>query len=417
MPFFLNMPKLSPTMEVGTLAKWHKKVGEFVEVDELILEIATDKATLEYNALEEGFLRKILAKEGETVKVNDPIAIFTETKEESIENFNVPKVEEIPVIEEKTEEVQKVVVQKNQVHFAPQPPLENYRFKEERLSLKASPLAKKMAKENGLDLTSVKGSGPGGRVIAKDLETAAKSSTLNFNRKELPDVAPGTYEEEPLTPMQKVMGQRLQDAKSFIPHFYVTVTLDVKPLITMREELSAMGIKLSINDFIVRATALALRESPTINSGYHAKNETIVRFKTVDIAIAVSLKEGLITPIVRHADYRSVQEISQEIRSLALRAKEGKLLPEEYQGGSFTISNLGMYGVSAFAAIINPPQAAILAVSAILDAPVLKEGQVVAGKIMHLTLSSDHRVIDGVAAAKFLSLLKKYLQAPSILLL
>lgn len=218
-------------------------------------------------------------------------------------------------------------------------------------------------------------------------------------------------------PMRKVIASRLQESKSFIPHFYVQLTVDVEPLIALREQLKHVQVKVSVNDLLIRAAALALKKHPNINSGFNSVNMTIVRFKTIDISVAVSTGEGLITPIIRHADYKNVGEISVEMKQLVKRAKEGKLDPHEYKGGSFTISNLGMYGVTNFQAIINPPQAAILAVSGILDTPVIKNGQVVPGKIMNLTLSADHRVVDGVAAAEFLNTLKTYVENPAALLL
>jgi pyruvate dehydrogenase E2 component (dihydrolipoamide acetyltransferase) len=217
--------------------------------------------------------------------------------------------------------------------------------------------------------------------------------------------------------MRKVISQRLQEAKSYIPHFYVSLKIDPQPMMDIREQLKHHGIKVTFNDFVVRASALALRKHPNINSGFNSSTNSILRFKTIDISIAVSLPAGLITPIVRHADFKNIGEISQEVKELAARAKEGKLEPQEYKGGSFTISNLGMYGVSEFIAIINPPQAAILAVSGILEVPVVKNGQIIPGHEMTLTLSGDHRVIDGVAGAEFLKTLQKLLENPSALLI
>ena len=216
--------------------------------------------------------------------------------------------------------------------------------------------------------------------------------------------------------MRKVIAQRLQESKSFIPHFYVTQCIDAEPLVTMREQLIAHEMKFTINDFIVRASALALKQHPGINCGFNSANQSIIRFQTIDIAIAVSIEDGLITPIVRHADYKNLGELSMEIRSLS-KGKREKLNPEEYKGGSFTLSNLGMFGVSEFQAILNPPQGAILAVSGIQDVPVIRNHTVVPGKTLNLTLSVDHRVIDGAAAARFLQTLKKILENPAILLI
>ncbi|MCB1135732.1 MAG: 2-oxo acid dehydrogenase subunit E2, partial [Chlamydiia bacterium] len=304
--------------------------------------------------------------------------------------------------------------------FAPPPPLEGYHFSgvtEFQGRAKASPLAKRLADEKGLDVRSVKGSGPGGRVLARDLDSAQPAAVVGFGPRAVPDLAPGTYEEESLTPMRKAISRRLQEAKTFIPHFYVRQSIEVSPLIRLREELKDLGHKVSFNDLITRACALALRQHPIVNSGFNTANNTITRYKTVDIAIAVAMEAGLITPILRHADYKTVAELSSETRELAKRARAGKLEPHEYQGGSFTISNLGMYGIDDFIAVINPPQGAILSVGGILDQPVVKDGQVVAGKVMNLILSSDHRVIDGAAAAEFLQTVRKYLEKPVALVM
>ncbi|CUI16523.1 dihydrolipoamide acetyltransferase [Candidatus Protochlamydia naegleriophila] len=431
MPFTLTMPKLSPTMEEGTLVKWHKKVGDSVQAGDLLIEVATDKATVEYNALDEGWVRQILVQEGEDAVVNQSIAVLTSDPNESLEGYqpqDVAKlqeekkdVEEVPqAAKAQDEEPKRKGAVLQQPSFTPEPALENYvfQFPTERLEkrLLASPLAKKLAKEKGLDLSTVKGSGPNKRIMSRDLEKAQPANTVAFGHRENPSLPPGTYEELPLTPMRKVIGQRLQESKSFIPHFYVSLQIDAEPLVAVREQLKNGQIKVSVNDLVVRASALALRQHPAINCGFNSVNQSIIQFKTIDIAIAVSLESGLITPIVRHADFKNLGEISTEVRSLAQKARDGKLDPQEYKGGSFTISNLGMFGVSEFQAILNPPQAAILAVSGIQDVPVVRNGSVVPGKIMTLTLSVDHRVIDGVASAKFLQALKQLLENPALLL-
>jgi len=423
MPFLLKLPKLSPTMEEGTIAKWHKKVGDHISEGDLLIEVATDKATVEYNALDEGYLRQILIPEGSEAKVNQPIGIFTVDPKENIEGFKVAEPKK-----EAPQEVKEVAVPKaevktatfNEPKFVPEKPLENYHFPyktefEERM--KASPLAKKIAEEKGLDITTLQGSGPGGRVMKEDLKNALPASDFSFGAKTAPKDPPGSYEEIPLTPIRKVIARRLQDAKTFIPHIYVTQEIDADPLKAFREQLSSLGLKVSFNDCVVRASALALKKHPEVNSGFNSENNTIIRFKTIDIAVAVSLEEGLITPIVRYADLLNLGQISKEIHDMAKRARLGKLDPSEYKGGSFTVSNLGMFGVSSFAAIINPPQAAILAVSGIKEKAVVKNGQVVPGRVMTLTISTDHRVIDGVPAAEFLNTVKLYLENPVSLLI
>ncbi|MBB65069.1 MAG: pyruvate dehydrogenase complex dihydrolipoamide acetyltransferase [Waddliaceae bacterium] len=433
MPFTLTMPKMSPTMEEGTIATWHKKEGDFVEADELLFEVATDKATVEYNALDEGYLRKILVNSGEEARVNQAVAIFTEEKSESIEGYEPEgeKVEEAPVEEEalqqetaakpKTTASHSDSATMKQPAFVPEAPLEDYEFSAARGDASdrvlASPLAKKLAKERGLDLSSVKGSGPGKRIVAEDLERAKPLSRSGIGTREVPKLAPGTFVEHGLTPMRKVISQRLQEAKTFIPHFYVTQVLDAEPMMRLRNELKEYGVKVTFNDFVLRACALALREHPVVNSGFNTVNQTIVEYQTVDIAMAVTVDGGLITPIIRHCDFKDIQEISAEARSLAGKARDGKLQAHEYKGGSFTVSNLGMFGISDFQAVINPPHGAILAVSGIEEKAVVKDGQVVPGQTMSISLSSDHRVIDGVVAAQFIKTVQKFLEHPAGLIL
>ncbi len=431
MPFTLTMPKLSPTMEEGTIAKWIKKEGDYIEVGDVMMEVATDKATVEHTALDSGYLKKIIVKEGSEVVVNQPIAIMTEQKDESIEGYvpegvtaiATPAASSDPLApsSKETSIAPKPSTSLPQANFTPEAPLEGYQFKYSvengRERLKASPLARKKAKEQGLDIATVKGSGPGGRVVAEDLEHALPAGDFVMGKREVPLEAPGSYEEQSLSQIQKVISQRLQQSKMFIPHFYVEQTVDADALTALREQLKNLNIKVSVNDCIVRACALALKKHTDVNSGFNSVNNTIIRFKTIDISVAVSTPNGLITPIVRHADHKNIEEISVEVRALAEKAKEGKLEAHEYKGGSFTVSNLGMYGISSFKAIINPPQAAILAVSGIHEVPVVKEGSIVIGKQMKMTLSADHRVIDGVAAAQFLNTIKKYLENPASLLL
>ena len=305
--------------------------------------------------------------------------------------------------------------------FVPEPPLAKYSFLSPEGEIGgrvlASPLARKLAKEKGIDLSTVKGTGPHGRIMSRDLDLGQPAAKVTFGRRETPAILPGTYEEVPLTPMRKMIAQRLQESKTFIPHFYCTQEVLADKLVALRDELSSAGLKLSYNDFIMRATALTLREHSVVNSGFNSVTNSIIRFKTIDIAVAVSIEAGLITPIIRHADYKNIGQLSQEVKLLAVRAREGKLKREEYTGGSFTVSNLGMYGISEFVAIINPPQAAILSIGGLEDKPVVKNGTIVPGKTMKFTLSADHRVLDGADGAKFLKTLQKYLESPSLLLI
>lgn len=421
-------------MEEGVIAKWHAQEGAKVESGHVLLEITTDKATVEHNALDEGFLRKILVPEGQKASVNAPIAVFTETAEESIDGYEPegvgPEAPKEEKKETKKEEVDKPKGEKSkessgasftQPHFVPEAPVENYKFpfSTEKSSGKipASPLAKKIAKENNLDLSSVKGSGPGGRIMSEDLDLAQGKSLASFSHGKIPDIAPGSYEEQEMSPVQAIVANRLQASKTFIPHFYLNQNVDVSGLIRVRTELKNQNIKLSFNDFVIRATALALKEHPKVNSGFNSQNQTLIRFKTVDISIAVSLDEGLITPIIRFADYKNLGQISQEVKKLAQKARENKLEMQEFKGGSFTISNLGMYGTTSILPVINPPQAAILGVGGIRPVPKIENGELVEGSEMTLTLAADHRAVNGEDGALFLKTLKELLENPSVLLI
>lgn len=426
MPFVVKMPKLSPTMEEGTIAQWTKKEGDFVEAGEVLLEIATDKATVEHTALDEGYLRKILVPEGGSAKLNDPIAIFAASMEEPIDDALPKKKEaekkEASAAAEETPQAEaapKLTPVRGEPAFVPEPPLEEYTFPSPREGEKvlASPLAKRLAKKRGLDLSTVQGTGPGGRITSRDLDKAQPAGIVTFGRHQRPTEKPGSYEEIPLTPMRKVISRRLQESKSYIPHFYVRQEIDAAPLVALREQLKTFGLKVTYNDLILRACALALREHPTLNSGFNSVNQTIIQFKTIDISLAVTVEAGLITPIIRHADYKNLGQLSTEAKQLAEKARQGKLAEQEYRGGSFTLSNLGMYGITEFTAVINPPQAAILAVGGLREAPVVKEGQVVAGKTMMLTLAVDHRVVDGADAAQFMKTLQLLVENPATLAL
>ncbi len=393
MPFTVYMPKLSPTMTEGTIAKWHKKVGDHVASGDVLLEISTDKATVEHAALDEGYLREIIGKEGDKIEVNAPLAIFTESKDESIEGYEAK-----PLGQKKAEAP--AAAPKREAPAAPAP------MQKQETKVLASPLAKKLAKERNIDLAHVSGTGPRGRVMSRDLSETAQVATPSS----------GKHVVEALSPMRKVIGARLLESKTTIPHFYVRQEIDALPISLLREELKRLEKSVTINDFIVKAVAIALKRHPEINSGYDAAKHSAIRFGSVDICVAVTVPGGLITPIVHNASKKSLAEISQEVKSLASRAREGKLKPEEYQGGSFTISNLGMFGIDEMTAIINPPQGAILGIGAASDVPVVKNGQVVPGKRMTLTLSCDHRLIDGAEAAQFMKTLRELIENPILFL-
>lgn len=437
MSFIMRMPKLSPTMEVGTIAKWHIQESSVVKPGQLLMEVATDKATVEHEALDGGIVRKILVAENEEAQINQPIAIVSAKATDDITALlqeverakslataplAAPELAPPHEAEVSPQLVKSTASGMKTPKFQAAGVVKGYDLKKDFADLptavKVSPYARKVAQEKGIDLTSVKGSGPGGRIVAQDVEGLTGSGVwgIGFDSHQRPSKEPGSYELEALTPMRKTVASRLQESKTFIPHFYVSMEIDAGPLTALHSQLKSHGLKVSINDIIVRACAIALRHHPEINSGFDSVEQKIIRFQTVDIAVAVALPQGLITPIIFHADYRKLGEISTKIRALVTRANKNELEPHEYMGGSFTISNLGMFGVDQFQAIINPPQSAILAIGGAVAKPVVKDGAVQPGLVMNLTLSCDHRVIDGANAAKFLETLKQLLQAPAIVL-
>jgi pyruvate dehydrogenase E2 component (dihydrolipoamide acetyltransferase) len=425
-------------MEGGVIAKWHKKPGNSIKEGDLLLEVSTDKATVEYNALDEGILRKILVAEGTEAKVNQPIAVASQSADESIDGYEPQWSGEGPPKEAKNPEATSTQKPPSQASVAkqpappkktpapqptsplPKPPQATGRAEQKRAvsfaatgPVRASPYAKKLAETHRLDLSSVNGTGPGGRIVSRDLEHAQPLSLVAFGRKDQPVLPIGSYDLEAATPMRRVIGERLLAAKTTIPHFYVSVVCNAEPLVTLRQQLKEWGLNATFNDLILRATSLALRQHPDVNSGFDPEGPSLIRYQTIDISIAVAVPGGLITPIVRYADTKHLGALSSEVKELAQRAKEGALAPEEFQGGSFTISNLGMFGVEAFFPIINPPQAAILGVGGILDAAVVKGESVVAGKQITLSLAADHRVIDGAEAARFLNTLRTLIESPA----
>jgi pyruvate dehydrogenase E2 component (dihydrolipoamide acetyltransferase) len=415
----ITMPALSPTMKDGVIASWTATIGQEIEAGDVLCEIITDKATIEFESIEEGFLREIFVTEGQKADVNQVIALFSESLDEDISSFSIEttKIDE----SEDTLESQDVstavasapVTTQNFMTFAPVP--------SRKVSIqassgqRASPLARSRAKKEGLDLSTVRGSGPDGRILVDDLKLA-KSKPIYAATKDVDLSVLGAWSESELTPMRQAIATRLQASKSSIPHFSITDDVNCDNLVNLRGQLKALGKKYTFNDFVMRAVALALREHPEINAGFNSQDNKIIHFHSVDISIAISIDEGLITPIIFHADTKSMDDLSFESKSLALKARGFKLKPEEFQGGSFTISNLGMFGVESFYPVINPPQAAILGVGGIKKVPVIKDGQLVAGNVMKFTLAADHRVVDGADGAKFLNTLKLLLENPAGLL-
>ncbi|HEY1856165.1 pyruvate dehydrogenase complex dihydrolipoamide acetyltransferase [Acidocella sp.] len=416
------MPALSPTMTEGKLARWLKKEGDEVKSGDVIAEIETDKATMEVEAVDEGFLAKIVVPdETEGVAVNAVIGILTETKGGAVDAPKpaAPATAPAPVSAPAQPEAKSAP--------APQAakPAES---QSERIFV--SPLAKRMAKQAGIDLSTIKGSGPNGRIVKADLDKAGTAPA------QAPVAAPATapkpaapapvitapHKKIPNSTMRKVIAKRLLESKQTVPHFYVTTNIEIDALLKLRADLNAKSpkegagaFKLSVNDMVIKACAVALRRHPMVNSTY--TEEAIIQYDDVDISIAVAIPDGLITPIIRKADQQGLAAISNAMKDLGARAKGGKLKPEEFQGGGFSISNLGMFGVSEFSAIINPPQSAILAVGAGEKRAVVKGDNIVVATVMTVTLSCDHRVVDGALGAEFLATLKSIIEEPLSLML
>lgn len=452
----LTMPSLSPTMEEGSIAKWHIKVGDFVEQGTLLCSIETDKTTVDYESLDEGYLRQIIVKEGESARVNKLIAILTDSKDEDFAaDLNKAKVENdqrlstsaAPIPQTGTNisaptpapVIVPVPTAKPSVSspippYSPTPQISRTTTAAipESDSIKASPLARKIAREKGIPLAQILGSGPGGRIVKENVENwvaplapiNAGSNTSVANRKPT-DLAPlygslvhiAPAQDVPLNQMRKIIGTRLLQSYQGAPAFFVGQKFTVDALLNLREQLNKHpGYKISINDLMVKCIALALRQVPKINASFQGE---FIRYNDrVDISVAVAIPDGLITPIVRDADSKALGQISHEVKLLAAKATAGTLAPEEFQGGSFTISNLGMYGVTRFTSILNPPQAAILAVAGIQDELYRDaNGNVADRKVMECTLTADHRVIDGALAAQFMQALKNLVENPTALML
>jgi pyruvate dehydrogenase E2 component (dihydrolipoamide acetyltransferase) len=431
MPIQVLMPALSPTMTEGKLAKWAKKEGEKVSSGDVIAEIETDKATMEVEAVDEGTLGKILVPEGtEGVAVNAPIALLLEEGEDAsalqgADGGTPPPAAAKQEAKAPSPEPPKPAEGRGGA-AAPAPTPAQKADGGGRIF--ASPLAKRLANEAGLDLSRIEGSGPHGRIIKADVEKAktaprpeAKPAPVAAEAPAAPKPAPAPevgppYVEVPNSTMRKVIAKRLTQSKRDAPHFYLTIDCDIDALMEMRAQLNARApegeaaFKISVNDFVVRAVALALRAFPAANASW--TEEAIRFYQTVDVSIAVATPNGLITPVIKNADQKGLAAISNEVRQLAARAREGKLKPEEYQGGGFTISNLGMYGIKDFAAVINPPQACLLAVGAAEKRPIVKDGALAVANMMSCTLSIDHRAVDGAVGAEYLQVFKKLIEDP-----
>ncbi|MFT8890624.1 MAG: pyruvate dehydrogenase complex dihydrolipoamide acetyltransferase [Acetobacter papayae] len=411
------MPALSPTMTEGKLARWVKKEGDTVASGDVLAEIETDKATMEVEAIEEGILGRILVPEGaEGVAVNTPIAILVE------EGEAVPAEGALKSPVPTAPATQNSPVAPQAAAPTPAAPAPVAAKAATSARIVASPLARRIARQKGLDLANIKGSGPNGRIVKRDVENAQNAPKAEAAAPAAALPASGSSRLVPHTTMRKVIARRLTESKANVPHFYVSIDVELDALMALRTQLNALaegegedGVKLSVNDMLIKASAVALKKVPTVNAYY--TEEGILLHEDADISVAVSLDDGLITPIVRKADAKSLREISQEAKSLISRARAGKLKPEEFQGGTFSISNMGMYGVKDFAAIVNPPQAAILAIAAGRKQPVVSGNEIKIATVMTVTLSVDHRAVDGATAAQWLNAFRTAVQSPLSLVL
>jgi pyruvate dehydrogenase E2 component (dihydrolipoamide acetyltransferase) len=423
------MPKLSPTMEEGQIARWTKNEGDKYEAGETLAEVDTDKATMEMTALTGGTLLKILKGAGDTAALGEAIAITGEKGEDIAELLSevasaraasptAPITKEEPATKAEAARAQAVSVSQAVPAAVPQPQTSGNGGGR----LIVSPIAARMAAENGLDLKTVTGSGPNGRIIKRDIETALSGGaqpTVSGQRLEFtPSTVVGAspFRDEPTSQMRRVIASRLTESIGPIPTFYLTVEIEMDNALELRKSINSSisdEQKVSVNDIIVKAAAMALKKHPFVNASYQDKS---IRFYgQADIGVAVAIDEGLITPVVRGADLKGVVEIAGEIKALAAKAKAKKLQPEEYTGATFSISNLGMFGIKEFTAIINPPEAGIIAVGGAEPTPVVRDGQVVVRSIMHVTMSCDHRVVDGATGAKFLQTFKQNLEQPGMM--
>ena len=417
------MPALSPTMEEGVLAKWHIKVGDTVSAGDVIAEIETDKATMEVEAVDEGEVLEILVEEGaEGVKVNTPIARLAGDDAAPAPKKDTPKAD--AKAEEKAEPKPEPKAEKAEApKAAPTTAKDGER-------IFASPLARRLAKDAGLDLKNLKGTGPHGRIVKADVEAAgkggaAKGATAAASgepRKvlslEQQGIAPGSYDLIPLDGMRKAIARRLTDSFRDVPHFPLVIDCEIDGLLAARAQVNGMlepqGVKVSVNDFVMKAVAMALKAVPEANASYTP--EGIAMHHHADVAMAVAIDGGLITPIIRKAETKSLAEIATESKDLARRARDRKLKPDEFQGGTFSVSNLGMFGIRSFASIINEPQGAIMSVGAGEKRPVVRGDKIEIATVMTVTLTCDHRVVDGAVGAKFLQAFKPMIENPVTML-
>ena len=430
MPEIIRMPKMSDTMEEGVIAGWLKKVGDDIKSGDILAEVETDKATMELESYDDGVLLHIGVDDGDSVPVDGVIAIIGE-KDENIDEVlkdisnekntsklddeNPQEIEDVEEVkEEKFEEVkeEKFEEQKEEENSNSKIDTIDVNFPKDGSRIKASPLAKKLAEEKGVDISKVKGSGEGGRIIKEDIKNFEPSDSSQTETVKLPQIhSSESYDEVPVSQMRKTISKRLAESKFSAPHFYLTMEINMDNCIEGRNKINETSdVKISFNDIIVKACAVALRKHPMVNASYLTDKMRINHH--IHIGVAVAVDDGLLVPVIRFADNKSLSHISSEVRNLATRAKNKELQPSDWEGNTFTISNLGMFGIEEFTAIINPNDACILAVGGIKNTPIIKNGEIVAGNVMKVTLSCDHRIVDGAIGSAFLKTLKELIEDP-----
>ena len=411
MAIYIEMPKLSDTMTEGTLLKWIKQVGDKVESGDVVAEVETDKATMEMEAFDDGILHQHLVAPGAKVAIGGRIALLLQ------------KGEKAPAEGEAIPESPRNIAAKADTTAPPPTHAKTPAAAASGARVKVSPLAKKIAASKGVELSSVSGTGPGGRIVAKDVESAGTSNVQrSTSNVQIPATPAGAGDQRlPLSGMRRIIAERLLTSKTTIPHFYLHIEVDAGPLMKARAALNAVteasgGPKFTVNDFILKAVVSAAVKVPAVNASF--AGDAIIQYGSVNLSIAVAVEDGLVTPVIRDAQKKSLRDISESVKDLASRARGKKLKPEEYAGGTITVSNLGAYGIESFSAIINPPQAMILAIGAIVKKPIVNdEGQIVAGQRMSVGLSADHRVVDGAVGATYLAELRMLIENPTLMLL
>jgi len=430
MPIDVFMTQLSPTMTEGKIARWLKKEGEELVSGEVMAEVETDKATMEMEVVDEGVLHKILQAEGAVVPVGTPIAVIAEEGEEVPANYK-PEVAEAAEPEAAVEATVASPEPATSATVSAAPAPVSIPRTSSGGRIKASPLARRLAKQKGINLAALRGSGPNGRIIRSDVELAGKrgislgAGTAAFVSPPVRPLPAGPlpyhedeYERVENSMMRKAIARRLNESKQQVPHFYLSVDVGMDRLMDLRAQLNEAAngdFKLSVNDFIIKAVSKALVDVPAANASW-TESHTL-QHKHTHVSVAVAIEGGLITPVIRFAEQKGIVEISNEVKELAGRAREGALKPEEYSGGTFSISNLGMYGIKTFSAIVNPPEGAILAVGGTEERAMVENGQLCVKKMMNLTLSCDHRVVDGAVGAEFLAALKRHIETPASVLI